>query len=148
MNNVRSLLADHGIQPTAQRVAIAEVMLGSTDHPTADELLAEARARFRADPDRYHPHIYGEHEVGGTSVLLIAAVPPEELGLPVDLPGAPMPALTWQALSRLPGVVATGAAFCLGMWWLINRRDKLAAERIAAAQTEAAPQHEVKEMRG
>lgn len=45
MKNALDLLQDHGIQPTAQRVAIAEVVLENTDHPTADEILADARDR-------------------------------------------------------------------------------------------------------
>jgi formate dehydrogenase iron-sulfur subunit len=97
-----------------------------------DELLAEAKARMAKEPDRYHPHVYGEKEVGGTGVMIIAAVPPEELGLPVNLPTDPLPLRTWNVLSRLPGVVAVGASFCLGMWWLINRRDRLHAEKVGA----------------
>ena len=111
-----------------------------------DELLAEARARLRDEPDAYYPRIYGEKEVGGTGVLILSAVAPEKLGLPVDLPGEPLPERTWQVLSRLPGVVSVGATFCLGVAWLINRRNKvreeedrktgtLAAAREAAGQT-------------
>ena len=94
-----------------------------------EELLAEAHARLRAEPGRYHPHVYGEREAGGTSVLVIASVPPGELGLPSDLPEQAMPERTWQVLSRLPGVVVVGAAFCTGMWWLINS-NKIETDRI------------------
>ena len=45
MKNVLSILRDHGIQPTAQRVAIAEAVLDSEEHPTADEILVDARDR-------------------------------------------------------------------------------------------------------
>jgi Fe-S-cluster-containing dehydrogenase component len=49
------------------------------------ELLEEARARLAGNPQRYIPHIYGEHEVGGTNHLYLAALPFQKLGLP-ELP--------------------------------------------------------------
>ncbi|MBK8164815.1 MAG: transcriptional repressor [bacterium] len=39
-------LQDHGIQPSAQRVAIARFVLHTDRHPTADEVLAEVRRDF------------------------------------------------------------------------------------------------------
>jgi Fur family iron response transcriptional regulator len=45
MNTALTYLKDHGIQPTAQRVAITEALLGNTRHPTADEILADAQKR-------------------------------------------------------------------------------------------------------
>jgi ferredoxin len=46
------------------------------------ELLEEARTRLEQNPTRYVPHIYGEHEAGGTNHLYLAALPFEKLGLP------------------------------------------------------------------
>lgn len=43
---VTDLLASHGIQPSAQRVAVAEYALRTTDHPSADVVWAEVRAGF------------------------------------------------------------------------------------------------------
>jgi len=43
---VTELLASHGIQPSAQRVAVAEYALRTTDHPSADVVWAEVRAGF------------------------------------------------------------------------------------------------------
>lgn len=40
------LLASNGIQPSAQRVAVAEYALRTTDHPSADVVWAEVRAGF------------------------------------------------------------------------------------------------------
>jgi Fur family iron response transcriptional regulator len=39
-------LADRGIQPSAQRLAVAEYVLATTDHPAADKVFEEARARI------------------------------------------------------------------------------------------------------
>ena len=47
-----------------------------------DALLAEARRRIEAAPDKYIHHIWGEHEVGGTSVLYISDVELTAAGWP------------------------------------------------------------------
>jgi formate dehydrogenase iron-sulfur subunit len=57
------------------------------------DLLAVAREKIAAAPDRYHPEIYGEHVVGGTSFLYLAAKPFEQLGF-LRLGDEPVPRLT------------------------------------------------------
>jgi formate dehydrogenase iron-sulfur subunit len=37
-----------------------------------EDLIIEAKRRFKNNPDRYNEHIFGEYEVGGTSWLYIA----------------------------------------------------------------------------
>lgn len=39
---------------------------------TREELISEARRRIKNNPDKYYNHIFGEHEVGGTSWLYLA----------------------------------------------------------------------------
>ncbi len=39
-------LRGHGIQPSAQRLAVAEYVLDTVDHPSADVVWARVRARF------------------------------------------------------------------------------------------------------
>jgi len=58
------------------------------------ELLDEAKRRLTAEPKRYYPKIYGEHDGGGTQVLYLTAreVPFHKLGLP-DLGEEPVPEL-------------------------------------------------------
>jgi Fur family iron response transcriptional regulator len=46
MNNLPVLLRSHGIQPTVQRLAVAECVLGLDSHPTADEVVAAIRVRY------------------------------------------------------------------------------------------------------
>ncbi len=53
------------------------------------DLLEEARTRLLQNPDKYLPHIYGEHEAGGTNHLYLAALPFSKLGLPELKPEAP-----------------------------------------------------------
>lgn len=55
-----------------------------------EELLAQAHAIIESD-SRYINHVYGEHEVGGTSWLYISDVDFGELGFPTNLPEKSIP---------------------------------------------------------
>jgi hypothetical protein len=75
------------------------------------ELLAEARRRIAATPERYHPAIFGEREGGGTGVLVVASVPFTVLGLPA-LGAEPVPALGERIQHGIyQGFVAPAALF-------------------------------------
>jgi len=39
-------LTEHGIQPSAQRVAVADYVLFTTDHPSADQVWAQVKRGF------------------------------------------------------------------------------------------------------
>ena len=67
--------------------------------------------------------------------MVIGAVAPSSLGLPMTIPNEPLPQFTWRVLEKLPGVVAVGASFCMGMWWLINRRDKIREDEFEMKRT-------------
>ena len=41
--DVVRILEEHGIQPSAQRVAVAEYVLHTTEHPSADKVWAAFR---------------------------------------------------------------------------------------------------------
>jgi Fur family iron response transcriptional regulator len=43
VDDIYDLLHSAGVQPTPQRVAVARYVLGTTSHPTADQVLARAR---------------------------------------------------------------------------------------------------------
>ena len=43
MKDVLPILRDHGIQPTPQRIALAECVLEETSHPTADQVWERVR---------------------------------------------------------------------------------------------------------
>ena len=111
-----------GEQPACTRVCPS----GATIFGEREGLLREARARLRAQPKRYVAHIYGEREVGGTSVLYLSSLPFSALGFPDALGDDPYPQLTWNVLSRLPQVVTIAGAGLLGIWWIIRRREALA----------------------
>ena len=44
--DVVAILEEHGIQPSAQRVAVAEFILGTSEHPSADQVWSRVSARF------------------------------------------------------------------------------------------------------
>jgi formate dehydrogenase iron-sulfur subunit len=75
-----------------------------------DEMLALAHKRMEDRPDKYVDHIYGEKELGGTTVLYLSAVPFEKLGFPT-FGEKPFPRFTAAALGAVPpAVMAIGAA--------------------------------------
>lgn len=92
------------------------------------QLITEAQSRILKAPNRYVNHIYGLEEVGGTSLLYLSAVPFAQLGFPEGIEKEPYPRLTWNVLSKIPNVVAIGGTLMLGVWWLGNRKEKVARE--------------------
>ena len=89
-------------------------------------LLAEARRRLAANPDRYVQRIFGEHEVGGTSVLYISDINLGFLGWKPDLGEQALPELTWASLKKVPPVILGVGGLMGGIYWTINRRMRLA----------------------
>ncbi len=46
------------------------------------EMIKLAHKRIADDPDSYFDHVYGEHEAGGSSYLLLSSLSPTQLDLP------------------------------------------------------------------
>jgi formate dehydrogenase iron-sulfur subunit len=107
-----------------------------------DELLAEARRRIRDNPGLYVDHIWGEHEVGGTSVLYISDVDLATAGWPASLGDDARPPLARKVLHTVPLTFAGVALTMFGVSWITRRREDVAAAEGAAAEapgeTEAA----------
>lgn len=91
-------------------------------------LLEIAHRRLRASPGKYVDKVWGEFEVGGTSVLYISDTDLSFLTRGQQLSSEPVPARTKLAMNAVPfaflGVVSTMAA----VNWVINRRMKLERE--------------------
>jgi len=104
---------------------------GATMGGTRADLLAEAHRRIAESPDDYFPHVYGEHEVGGTSVLFLSPVSFAALGFNEGLGDEPLPMYTQEALERVPGIVTVGGALLLAIWWITQRREEVALAEAA-----------------
>jgi hypothetical protein len=127
-------IAEGGIPACAEVCPRDAVIYG-----TRAELLEEARGRIAAEPDRYLPKIYGEHDGGGTQVLYISHVPFEKLGLP-ELGERGVP----HTLNRVQGTIYKGfiapiAAYAVLTGAIARNRKKEAGEAAAAQHHEEAP---------
>ena len=115
---------------------------GATVAGERGALLQEARARLAAEPRKYVPKIYGENDAGGTSVLMLSSIPFAQMGLPENLPAEPLPVLTFQVLSKIPPVVGAGALLLGGLWWLTERKRRVALSQVVADSGRLAPDQE------
>ena len=107
--------------------ACAEICpTGATKFGERDELLKEARKRLQENPDKYLPHIYGETEVGGTSVMLLSSVDFQKFGYRDDLTQRALPMYTYQVLSRIPDFVPIFGVLLGGVYWITHRREEVA----------------------
>lgn len=104
---------------------------------TRENLLKIARDRIRKHPDRYVDHIYGEHEMGGTSWLYLSGQPFGEIGMREDLGTVSAPKLTSGALSAVPIVVGLWPVLLTGVYAMSKRKDRIAAEEREEAVAEA-----------
>jgi formate dehydrogenase iron-sulfur subunit len=98
------------------------------------DLLEEARRRIAENPGTYVDHIYGEREVGGTSVLYISDISLGFLGWSNNLGEGDLPHLTHAALKKVPWTILGMGGLMGGISWVINRRMKLAAKAADQAQ--------------
>jgi formate dehydrogenase iron-sulfur subunit len=112
-----------------------------------EQLLAEAHRRIAADPTGYVDHVYGEHEVGGTSMLYLAGVPFAALGFPV-LRNEPVSAYTEAVMRQTPTIALTVAAGASALYWIIKRRqmNMALAEPVAMAAAADQPDEKSKEV--
>jgi len=102
-----------------------------------DEIIKIARARINNYPERYVDHVYGEHEMGGTSWLYISGESFSNIGMREDLGTASAPELTAGALAAVPLVVGLWPVLLGGIWAVSQRKDKIANEERVLAVKEA-----------
>jgi len=106
---------------------------------TRDEMLAVAHDRIKQTPGKYVNKVFGEHEVGGTSVLYISDIPLGFLGWKPDLGAEPLPKLTWASLKKVPPVIVGMAGAMSGIYFIIGRRMKLQAQAALEQSPTEAP---------
>lgn len=113
---------------------------GALKFGTRDELLKEAKARIAAGDGRYVDHVFGEHEAGGTSMLYISDTPFEMLGFRTDVTTRPVPAYTWDIMTKLPFVVG-GLAVALTGASVVTRKRNGHHDDTPPWERESAPSH-------
>ncbi|MBT3218939.1 MAG: 4Fe-4S dicluster domain-containing protein [Proteobacteria bacterium] len=120
---------------------VSECPTKATIFGPRDKLIEEAKRRIENEPDLYEPHVYGEHEFGGTSVLYISHVPLNDV---LRMPSKEdFKALRVEALSHesIPHLVHTwvlvtpfqfvGVGAALSGIWFFRRKDRIKAEAAA-----------------
>ncbi len=102
-----------------------------------EELLEVARERIRKYPDRYLKHVFGEHEFGGTSWLVLSGVEFGKLGLEEGLTSEPLAAIATSYLGVVPLVLTVYPGLLLGMRAFSKRQETVAKQerKEAVAQT-------------
>lgn len=88
-----------------------------------EDLIKIARRRIANDTS-YQNHIYGEHEVGGTSWLYISSVPFEKLGFNTAVPDEPILHSVKNFLGIVPMVLTIWPALFAGFHLLATKKEK------------------------
>ena len=115
-----------------------------------DDLIVIAHERMRKHQGRYIDHIYGQHEMGGTSWLTITGVPLAEIGMRTDLGTTPAPEFTSGALAIVPMVIGLWPVLLGGIYAINRRKEKIASREKneavdqAVSQTQAAADSKAK----
>jgi len=101
-----------------------------------EELLKIAHQRIQQNPNKYQNKVYGEIEVGGTSVLYISDISLDFLAFKPNLGEVPLPERTMAALSKVPPLALGMGGLMTGLWWFIGRRMKIAEETQQSLEAE------------
>ena len=96
-------------------------------------LIKIAKQRIQKYPKRYIDHVYGEHEMGGTSWLYLTGTSFSEIGMREDLGNVSAPQLTAGPLSDVPIVVGLWPILLTGIYAISKRKEKLAKEELNEA---------------
>lgn len=97
--------------------------VGAIQYGTRDELLTIAKQRIEDPKGNYVKHIYGEKEVGGTSMLYLATIPFQSLGFP-ELPEEAPAEVSQEIMHLTPVVAATVATVLTATYLFTSRRGK------------------------
>lgn len=104
-----------------------------------DSLLREAHGLISRFPERYRNHVWGEKELGGTTVMYIADVDLASLGWPEN-DALAIPSLTEPLVHTTPFIGLSVAVGLIGLNWIVKRRNELMAKD--AKQQDAEEHHE------
>jgi Fe-S-cluster-containing dehydrogenase component len=113
--------------------------MGAITYGKRSDLLHIARERIAKHPGRYVEHVFGEHEFGGTSWLLLSGTSPSNLGLAslANASHTALPELTKSFLSIVPLVLTMWPGLLLGFYAFTKRRNEVSEEEARAKVVEA-----------
>jgi formate dehydrogenase iron-sulfur subunit len=134
---VRKCIMCPDLLKEGKQTACAEACpTGATKFGDRDELLKEAQERIRQNPGNYVNHIYGQDEVGGTSVLLLSAIPFEQFGYPSieKIGNKALPQLTRSVMSKVPDFIPLWSMILGGIYWLAHRKEEVASAEALEAK--------------
>ena len=103
--------------------------VAATEYGERETLLAEARRRLRTEPRRYRQRIWGEKEVGGTSVLFIGDTELHLTDLKPEIEERdPLPERTTRILHKTPWLFTAMGCLMGAAWWFVHRRRRVQEE--------------------
>ncbi len=89
-----------------------------------DDLIGEAHRRIMSNPGRYIDKVWGEYEVGGTSVFYISDIDLSFLTHNRPLGERPLPTRISVAMNAVPFAFLGAGGLMAGLYWIINRREQ------------------------
>ncbi|MFC2103693.1 4Fe-4S dicluster domain-containing protein [Bacteroidota bacterium] len=95
-----------------------------------NELLKIAHKRINDESDKYINKVWGEHEVGGTSVLYLSDIDLGFLSYQTHIGNKPLPETTAPAMESVPFAFVGMGGFMLGLNWIIRRRMELNEKQV------------------
>jgi hypothetical protein len=113
--------------------------MGAIIYGKRSDLVQLARDRIAKHPDRYLPHVFGEHEFGGTSWMVLAGTSLDNLGLGSlqNASHTSLPELTKSFLSVVPLVLVMWPGLLLGFYAFTRRRNEVSEAEARAMVVEA-----------
>lgn len=85
------------------------------------KLLAQAHAQIASNPGRYVDHVFGEFEVGGTSIMYLSPVPFSELDFP-QLGTEPVPHYAESVMTGTPVIALSVASVATALHLILRKR--------------------------
>jgi formate dehydrogenase iron-sulfur subunit len=113
------------IKNGAQPVCTEACPTKATVFGDRDALLAEAHKRISQNHGKYLDKVWGESEVGGTSVLYISDVDLSFLTYGEHFGDQPLSQTTRVAMGSVPFTFLGVGIAMAGLYWIIDRRMKL-----------------------
>lgn len=91
-----------------------------------DQLIREAHRRIDENPGKYINRVWGEHEVGGTSVLYLSDIDLGFMAYNSDTLTTSLPTTTELAMHSVPFAFVGMGCVMYSLNWIIRRRQRLA----------------------